>query len=50
MEMMAAISDNFRKHTKTIGGVNSQSVKVKANGTNSYRYALKHLLIFEYLL
>jgi hypothetical protein len=46
IEMKAAVSDNYRKHTKTLSGVNAQRLKVKASGTYRYRYALKTLLTF----
>jgi hypothetical protein len=46
IEMKAALSDNCRKHTKTLCGVNTPSLKFKASGTNSYRCALKTLLTF----
>jgi hypothetical protein len=44
IERKAALSDNYRKHTKILSGKNAQSLELKANGTNKYRYALKVLL------
>jgi len=46
IEIKVALSDNYRKHTKTLRGVNVRSLKVKASGTNSYRCALKTLFTF----
>ena len=44
--MKAALADYYRKRTKTLSGVNIQSLKIKTNGTYNYRYALKTLLTF----
>ena len=46
IEMKAALADYYRKYTKTLSGVNIQSLKIKTNGTYNYRYALKTLLTF----
>jgi hypothetical protein len=46
IEIMTVYSDDYGKNTKTLSGVDAQSLKVKVNGTYSYRYALKTLLTF----